>query len=579
MKKLFLFTFLFIVSTLFLGCVLEDESAEDNATATGSDFSADETVYINLTDKTYSLDGSSYSADSLTTTEVSIFDNTVYLSYDESTGLLVVDATDASKKIGVSLSGTLSTGGVKIQTNNEDEIGLYLNSVTITSSNYPCVDITKGSAASVFVEGENTFTDGREYGYGYGDSYSTSSNPKTEDGSDSKGTLVCKGGISLSGSGSLTVKQAYKNCIASKAGYLEIESGTYTLFNYTYDSTEPLSKYSSIQSSGVGKNGAFGAQGVIVAGGAVSFYGCGIVSSSDIRKANGFKTDDDDYSSSYVTISGGTVNVVTYNGKGITAPYVNITGGTNTFTVEGSTTYAEAGDNPKTVSGYDADGCSATITLKFAPEGVEGSNEVNVSGGTTEITATDDAINASESSGKVSISAGNLYVHSTGGDGVDSNGDIYISGGNVVSYAPNGSEDAYDCGDSNKIYLTGGVIAGTCGSSNGISSFSTSEQKVLYFKGSSQSGSRAAPNSSSASSSFFAVAVKMSGSTKYAYSLPSSSWGLFVMSCSDFTSSSSSGYTVYTNPTISNYDFNGLCTSSTTLDSVVGSSTKTPSIK
>ena len=56
LKKLFLFTFLFIVSTLFLGCVLEDESAEDNATATGSGFSADETVYINLTDKTYSLD-------------------------------------------------------------------------------------------------------------------------------------------------------------------------------------------------------------------------------------------------------------------------------------------------------------------------------------------------------------------------------------------------------------------------------------------------------------------------------------------------------------------------------------------
>nr|MCR5724913.1 carbohydrate-binding domain-containing protein [Treponema sp.] len=551
-----------------------------------------DTLYLNLTSGTVSADGTNYVA--ITTSANEIATN-IKVKYTEdsdgaSTGLIRVNAKKFEGELTVYITGTMTTGGVKIQSNGTDTVNVVLNGAAITSSSYPCLEVTKGSAAVITLTGTNTFVDGRAYGTGYGEEYSTTSGATYVDdddqvqtctvsksvvseGSDSKGTLYCKGDLTVSGSGSLTVTQAYKNCIASKDGTLTIDGGTLTLQNYLSDSTK---------TSATGKNGLFGGAGLVVNDGTISFTGYGIISTSDLRKANAFKTDDEDYPSSAVTINGGTITVSTYNGKGITAPYVNITGGTSSFAVTGVTTYAE---RTSTGSYYDADGvyCS-NQTIKFAAEGIESAYQTKISGGTVEVTATDDALNVSNSSGTFYLTGGSLYDYSSGGDGIDCNGNIYLQGGVVVSYAPTGSEDAFDCGDSNnKIYITGGTIAGTCGSSNAISDYSTSGQKVLYFTGSSSgmSGSnRPGQSSSSSSTSFSKVAVQMSGSTKYAFSLPSSSFGLFVMSCASFTSSSSSSYSVYTAPTISSSDFHGLCTSSSTLTAVsTGSTTKTPSIK
>nr|MCR5187695.1 hypothetical protein [Treponema sp.] len=175
---------------------------------------------------------------------------------------------------------------------------------------------------------------------------------------------------------------------------------------------------------------------------------------------------------------------------------------------------------------------------------------------------------------------------STGGDAVDSNGNLSVTGGVIVAYAPTGSEDALDCGDNYSISISGGVIAGTCGSTMGLSSMSTSGQKVLYFSGSgsSSSGPGSSRGGSSGSSSISAVAVQVSGSYKYAYKLPSSSYGLFFMSCPSFTSSSSSSYTVYTGASFSGgtsfHDLYAIDASSTTMPTITtGSSTSTPSIK
>lgn len=580
-------------------------SSSYNATAT-VDSAYSSVIYLDVGNALVSSDNANWSE--ITTSAVEPVSNVkVKFTEDDagdSTGLIRINAASFSGDLAVYISGTndsSTVGGVKIQSNASDTIALFLNDAVITSTNYPCVEVTKGSPAVVDMSGTNTFTDGRSYGTGYGEEYSTTSGATYTDddgntvsctvvkaavseGSDSKGTLYCKGNLTVSGDGSLSVKQAYKNCIATKDGTLTINGGTFTLKNYTYNSTTPLSSYSSIQSSGTGKNGLFGGAGIVVNDGTITFYGCGIISKSssyyDIRKANAFKTDDDDYTSSAVTINGGTINVTTYNGKGITAPYVNITCGTNTFTVAGVTTYAE---NTATGSYYDADGVLQTNqTIKFAAEGIEGASQVKISGGTIEVTATDDAVNVSNTGGKFTMSDGSLYTYSTGGDGVDSNGNIAISGGTIVSYAPIGSEDALDCGDgSYSISITGGLIAGVCGSSNGVRDISTSGQKVLYFTGStSQNGMRAptAPSGNSSSSSFSKVAVYVSGSCVYAFTLPTSSFGLCLLSSPSFTSSSSSTYKVYTSPTFSGgTEFNGLYTTLPTV--TTGSSTTTPSIK
>ncbi len=428
------------------GCLVSEDydstvSGSASTTASGSSFVESQSIYVDLSEGKVSEDNSSWT--SISTSKTSLLGGSAKIDYTEdssgnSTNLIRINLTDTTKNTGVHLSGSMETGGVKIQTSTSCETGVYLESASISSSNYPCIDMTKGGSASVFLIGDNTLVDGRKYGYGYGDSASTCDSGRvgSAEGSDSKGTLYCKGSMTISGSGSLSITQGYKNCIASKDGILTIEGGTYDLKNYTEASS--------------GKNGLFGGQGIVVDGGSVTFDGQGLVSTSELRKANAFKTDDDSYSSSYVKLNGGTVNATTYNGKGIAAPVVSISGGENTFTVTGVTDFTS--DDNKTGSYYDADGVKNTGRITFAPEGIEGESSVSVTGGTTTISAPDDGINADSS---ITISGGFVYVKSKG-DGIDSNGTVAVSGGITVvcTYANDNSPIDFD----SSFKVTGGKL-------------------------------------------------------------------------------------------------------------------------
>ena len=439
-----------------------DSSDDVVSSATGSSYSADSYIYINLSDKTWSEDNASWTSITSDSETVSLSDSVV----------IKVDLTEIEKKMGVVLKGSLSSGGVKIQTNPSYETGLYLNNVTIYSTNYPCVDITKGGAATVFLTGSNVLVDGREYGTGYGSDYESTSVNYEEEGSDNKGSLFCKGGLTIcesSSSASLTITQAYKNCIASKDGILTVESGSLSLKNYT-------------SSSETGKNGLFGGQGIIVNGGSITFDGKGIISTSDVRKANAFKTDDENYTSSYVKITGGTVDVTTYNGKGISAPVVAISGGNNTFNVTGTTSYSsDSSGSSKSYSWYDADGVQESGTITYSPEGIEGSSSVSISGGYTIVSAYDDGINVSATGGKLSVSGGFLYV-SAKGDGIDSNGNITISDGIVVVSQTGNNNSPIDCGDgSYKFTVTGGTVFAMGGSGMFSESIPSSTSNPMIY--------------------------------------------------------------------------------------------------
>ena len=133
-----------------------------------------------------------------------------------------------------------------------------------------------------------------------------------------------------------------------------------------------------------------------------------------------------------------------------------------------------------------------TVNITKSYEGLEGA-EIVIDGGEVNIVSTDDGINAGggsdtsseeqgpwasgSGSGTLTINGGNVYVNASG-DGLDSNGSIYVTGGTVIVEGPtdngNGAIDKGDSGDCVASITGGTVIA--IGSSGMAVNFDTGTQ-------------------------------------------------------------------------------------------------------
>ena len=490
------------------------------SSSSGANYTSEQAIYIDVSGK-YSADGSTWesiktaASSSEAESVLDTGDKVYFTIYNgSSTGLIRIDLSDVKKKTAVYLSGTMTSGGVNIQTAKKYETGLYLNGVSITSSNFPCIAMTKKGAVSVFLSDgtENILTDGRKFATGYGEEYSetsgstytdedgetancTLSNSVENNGSDSKGTLYAKGDMTISGNGSLKITQSYKNCIASKS-ILTIESGDYTLI------------------SG-GKSGLYGDCGVYVKGGAIDFNGTGLVSSSANHKAHGINTDDETYSNSFVNISGGILNFETNYGKGITSPVVIISGGTNTISVKSPASKLL----DTSASYYDADGVSTSETVSFSPQGIDG-NSITISGGTTIITAPWSGVN---SDGNIEISGGSLTITTSANGVYDSSEGDYTApsclkaDGNIV--ITGGTITGTNSGNGGKGIKADGTYTQSAGSVNvkvsGSNLGSSSSSNGIMWPGSSSSSSSA---SASAKGVKITGSISVSGGKLYASS-------------------------------------------------------------
>jgi hypothetical protein len=139
------------------------------------------------------------------------------------------------------------------------------------------------------------------------------------------------------------------------------------------------------------------------------------------------------------------------------------------------------------------DGGSTTISKSY--EGVE-SLYIYMNGGTLDLTASNDGINTTKgttSGGTESndgsclyVKGGTLIASCTGGDAIDSNGNLEISGGIVIANGPlSGVEEAVDFNGTFK--MSGGLFIGAGSSSNMTKAMSTaSTQANMYISSSAQ---------------------------------------------------------------------------------------------
>lgn len=159
--------------------------------------------------------------------------------------------------------------------------------------------------------------------------------------------------------------------------------------------------------------------------------------------------------------------------------------------INGGSFTAAAGDD-----GFHADNNliinGGSITVSQSYEGLEG-QKVTVTGGNIDITASDDGINAagsssssstggrpgsSDSNALITIGGGYIVVNASG-DGIDSNGNIVISGGTLLVSGPaDNGNGAFDYGG--EATVSGGTVI-FCGSSGMAQGFSDKSEQASFM--------------------------------------------------------------------------------------------------
>lgn len=403
------------------------------------------------------------------------------------------------------LSGTLN-GQIVIEASAEGKVHLILNGVTITSPQGPAIYEKQADKLIVTLAAgtENTLTDGA----------------MITDGDDTVGAaLYAEDDLSINGAGTLVANGTQKHGIQSKADLI-LANGNIAVSAVSdgiraRNSLLVLDGDLNVTAGGDGlsttRADAEGKGWIVLAGGNITVKtgdGAGAVRiSANSRGGFGGRGRWDDW--------GGVSNA---SDSGVSqkaikaATDLTVLGGTYTFdcaddglhgvnvTVSGGAFSISSGDD-----GMHADKemtvNAGTIDIAQSYEGLEGEN-VTVNGGNIRIIASDDGINASggsdgsgfggwgrggnfaagSSSGMLSITGGQIAV-TAGGDGLDSNGSISITGGVTgVWAATTTGEGAIDfngigtvSGGTLIVASTGGVMRDTAGlTGQSIMAFSAS---------------------------------------------------------------------------------------------------------
>lgn len=381
-----------------------------------------------------------------------------------------------------SVSGSCSDGQLIIDCGKNDDVYLILNGLELTCSNGPAILCENADKLTITLgEGSvNTLSDGSGY--------------TEETAEDTGAALFSRDTLVINGTGTLTVNGVYKDGIKSKNGlklcggtinvtsvedgiigkdYLLAAAGTITVKSgfdglKSTNSSETDKGYISVTGGSYtlecGNDGIQAETDLLISGGDINIVSGGGSATvehtaeqpggfgggrwGDFSGGGAAKFDFSDMTSSDGTsaesmkgVKAGTSIMI--SGGEITADCADDTIHSNgEVTIEGGILTLSSGDD-----GIHTDTIltisNGEINISTSYEGLEG-NGIEITGGTINLKAYDDGLNASGSvtsdgsSPYITISGGSITANADG-DGIDSNGTVSMSGGTLVVYGPTNS--------------------------------------------------------------------------------------------------------------------------------------------
>jgi len=506
------------------------------------------------------------------------------------------------------ISGQLSDGQIIVESTDDEVVRLVLNNANITCANSAPIYVKDArKVILILADGTtNTITDGS--GYQLTDTT----------GNEPNAAIFSKADLTINGTGTLNVDANYKQGITSKdelkivsgtinvdavtnaingRDFVAIKDGTLTVnagndgIKSNNDEDTALG-YVCIEGGTIkvtaGEDGIQGENQVVITNGMIDLITGG-------GSANGVQQISEPFGRPGSQAATASTDSAEASAKGIKAALaVTINGGMITVDSADDTLHANQdltinGGSLTLISGDDGIHADSSITinggsinLTKAYEGIE-SSLITINNGEIKIVSSDDAINvgggadgssingrpgqndfASDSNLALAINGGKLVIDA-GGDGLDSNGSITMTGGTVLVNGPtNNGNGAIDYNGSFK--LTGGflVAAGSSGMAEAPDSSSTQYSLMVNFSSALAAGTLV--NISSATGESIVTFTPAKAFQSIVVSSPAiSKGGSYVVS----TGGSSTG-----TPT-NGLDTDGLYTGGTTVTTLTASSVVT----
>lgn len=349
------------------------------------------------------------------------------------------------------VSGTLDDGSIVVDANSKAKVWLLFDGVTVNCSDNACLRVEQADKVflTLAADSENSLVSGASY-----------SQTAQDGGVD--GAVFARDDLTINGSGALTVTAGYKHGISANDD-LVITGGSITVSA----PADALRANDSLRICEASVTADAGDDGVVV-----------------------------NHADGYLYVESGTLNITSAGDAVHSEGDILIEGG--------SFTISAADDGIHADTAFAITGGSIDITDCY--EGIEAVT-IDVSGGDILVHTSDDGLNANGNSfgfggfgpgamAQSETETEETWIHISGGsvtvindtgndaDGLDSNGDIVISGGMVrVSLVNSGSNSALDYGSESggSMTISGGTVV-ACGSYGMAEAFDSSSGQcsILY---------------------------------------------------------------------------------------------------